>query len=57
MRNGCANLADFYNMTDVAAMLKGECAKYFQSFASMTREAVSAEVGTSHRSGKYSTGQ
>ena len=48
MRNGCANLADFSDMTDVAAMSRGECAKYFQPFASMTREAVSAEVGISH---------
>ena len=57
MRNGCASLADFYNITDVAAMLRGEFAKYFQSFASMTREAVSAEVGTSHWPGKCSAGQ
>ena len=37
MRKGCASLADFSDSTEVAAMLRVECAKYFQSSASMTR--------------------
>ena len=48
MRKGCAKLSDFSDCLEVAGMLRVECAKYFQSFASMIREAVSAEVGTSH---------
>jgi hypothetical protein len=43
MRNGFANLADFSDSTEVGAMLRGECAKYFKSFDSMIREATSTE--------------
>ena len=57
MKKDCANLSDFSDYFEVSAMLREECSKCFQSFASMTREVVSAEVGTGHWPSKYSTGQ
>ena len=48
MKKVFANLSDFSDFHEVSAMLLEECAKCFQFSASMTREAVSAVVGTSH---------
>ena len=57
MRKDCAMLSDFSDCLEVSGMPRGEFARCFQSFASKTREAVSAGADTSHWQGKCSTNQ